>query len=135
MKKIVIPLLMGILIAGCAKSVKEERVYSLEGINLNRVMGIMGPYAPLMTDDGILFRVYVPEATFVTIAGSFNGWSDWTTPMTDDGTGVWSITVDLDEGKKYQYKYVVDGFWIADPDNTNATPDGYGGVNSIIDLR
>lgn len=124
MKKLFVFLSLALLITACAPK-----------INLNRLSGKPGPYAPIIEDDGVLFQIYVPNATLVNLAGSFNGWSDWTTPLEDQGDGLWTLKVELDEGKRYQYKYVVDGYWIADPDNPETSPDGFGGVNSIIDLK
>ena len=112
-----------LILAGCAS------------INLNRVKGIRGEYAPKATENGVLFSIKVPEATLVTIAGNFNGWDGQVTPMTKDVGGVWSIELPLEKGQKYYYKFLVDGFWIADPDNTNTVSDGGNGVNSVVEIK
>ena len=68
----------------------------------------------------------------VFLAGSFNDWNDSKTRMNDsDGDGTYSVTLLLSEGE-YQYKFVVDGDWKADPNNADTTDDGFGGQNSIL---
>ncbi len=79
------------------------------------------------------FEYYNPGARQVFIAGDFNSWSPNATEMESDGDGNWSKTVVLKPGK-YGYKYIVDGNWQPDPDNPRTQPDGYGGVNSLVEI-
>jgi glycosidase len=68
----------------------------------------------------------------VTLAGTFNGWDKWATPMKKDSLGIWRVTLILEEGI-YQYKFVVDGTsWFPDPHSDDYAPDGFGGKNSVI---
>lgn len=73
----------------------------------------------------------------VLLSGSFNSWAS--TAKTADvltdptGSGVWTVTKKLPTGV-HQYKYIVDGKWMADANNPNQTPDGYGGKNSVIEV-
>ena len=103
-------------------------------LDLNRTKGIRGEYAPKVTDKGVVFSMKMPEATLVTIAGSFNGWNPRVTMLTADN-GIWTITLPLKKGQKYLYKFVVDGYWIADPDNPDTVSDGYGGANSVVAVK
>lgn len=48
------------------------------------------------------------------IAAEFNGWKAENTPMKLLKSGDFTVTVTLDQGKEYQYRYVVDGQWITD---------------------
>ena len=41
----------------------------------------------------------------VFIAGSFNEWPDPGMPMTDNGDGTWSATVELEQGATVEYKF------------------------------
>ncbi|OHD56547.1 MAG: hypothetical protein A2014_04445 [Spirochaetes bacterium GWF1_49_6] len=104
-------------------------------LNLNRVNNIKGPNYPAVTDTGITFAVAAPEATLVMLAGNFNGWNKQANPMTVSSNGVWSLVMDLKKGKTYYYKFVIDGYWVADPDNPDTVSDGMGGVNSVLDLK
>lgn len=122
MKFLRITLLSLLLLTECGKT-----------LNLNRVKGIKGPNYPKIVDNGVIFAVDVPQASYVTIAGSFNGWNPQVTPLTNTN-GLWMILLDLKPGKTYSYKFVIDGFWVADPDNPDTRSDGYGSVNSVIKI-
>lgn len=101
-------------------------------INLNRVKKIKGNYYPLIEADKVTFRIFMPQAEIVNVAGSFNSWNPEATALSKNEKGEWTTTLELKTNRKYAYKYLIDGFWVADPDNPNTEPDGYGGVNSII---
>ncbi|MBL7826415.1 MAG: T9SS type A sorting domain-containing protein [Saprospiraceae bacterium] len=66
----------------------------------------------------------------VRLAGSFTNWTD--APMTDQGNGVWSITLPLTEGTSYQYKFKngPNGWEQAPP--ACGVDDGFGGYNRGI---
>ncbi|MEL6539057.1 MAG: glycogen-binding domain-containing protein, partial [Bacteroidota bacterium] len=70
------------------------------------------------------------DAKFVSIGGFFNGWNVWDMPLkkTDQG---WEGTLDLPPGR-YPYKFIVDGVWTMDPNNTDTEDDGYGNTNSLL---
>ncbi len=123
MKKLVLFLALGSLLVSCGPQVK-----------LNRLSGKKGPHYPLIQGNKVSFQVLVPEASLVTLAGNFNGWNAQITPMRADTNGLWTIDVELKAGKKYYYKYVIDGFWVADPDNPDTVPDGFSGQNSVIQI-
>ncbi len=84
--------------------------------------------------EGTKFSVKAPNASKVCIAGSFNNWSADSDPMSKDNSGIWTITKKLKSGK-YQYKFVIDGNWSLDSGNLNTSDDGYGGKNSIIEVK
>lgn len=80
----------------------------------------------------VTFRIYLPKAKTVYLAGTFNNWSTSLDPLTKNSNGVWYIHKILNKGT-YQYKYVVDGTnWIADPNSIELTNDGLGKYNSIV---
>ncbi len=84
--------------------------------------------APEKAAGGIRFTYTDPNAGSVSWAGEFNGWNTSATPMAKDAKGVWSVVVPLPAGE-HQYKFVVDGQWIADPEN-GATAGDMG--NSVV---
>jgi len=55
------------------------------------------------------------NAKTVSLSGSFNGWKKDELIMNKTSTG-WELPYTLGPGN-YQYKYIVDGKWISDPDN------------------
>jgi len=65
----------------------------------------------------------------VFLSGSFNDWSTLKGAMqkTDGG---WMLDVKLDPGA-YEYKYIVDGRWMTDPNNLQHVDDGAGNENSV----
>ena len=80
------------------------------------------------TPRGVKFEYYNPDAKQVYLAGEFNEWSTTSLPMRKEKDGTWWIVIKLSPGK-YEYKFVVDGQWVADPDNP-VTVGAYG--NSLV---
>ena len=64
----------------------------------------------------------------VQLAGDFNNWKP--IQMCRETGRVFAIDVPLRSGT-YQYKFIVDGQWVPDPDNTLSTPNSYGTTNSV----
>ncbi len=57
----------------------------------------------------------VGEARKACVAAEFNGWNVDKTPMKALKNGDFTVTVALDKGREYQYRYVIDGnHWITD---------------------
>jgi hypothetical protein len=85
----------------------------------------------------IKLSLNIPDAKDVFICGDFNDWKpDEVRLKEQDETGLWTITLSLQPGKVYQYMFVVDGNkWLVDPIVTTYVDDGFGGKNSLIDLR
>jgi len=77
------------------------------------------------------FSIRAPAATKVYLAGEFNEWNSTATPMKKQSNGDWVVTMQLRAGT-YQYKFVVDGNWVPDPDNTDRISDDRGGFNSVL---
>jgi len=83
----------------------------------------------------VIFKLYYPSATKVAVAGSFNNWNKDSNLMKKGKGGMWVLKLKLDAGT-YQYKYVInDKDWIPDPMNENTSDDGYGGINSVIEVK
>jgi len=64
----------------------------------------------------------------VHLAGDFNHWHP--EPMSRHETG-FHAAVELDPGV-YQYKFIVDGQWQADPASKENAPNGFGTMNSVV---
>jgi hypothetical protein len=82
----------------------------------------------------VRFALHKPEAKGVSLCGDFNGWSPGATPMKRHDDGRWETTVVLAPGR-YQYKFVADGEWIADPAAQKNVPNEHGIMNSIVEVR
>ncbi|MGC1205194.1 MAG: hypothetical protein WA839_09950 [Flavobacteriaceae bacterium] len=73
------------------------------------------------------------DAKKVILAGSFNKWDEHLFEMkkTDDG---WELTLQM-KPDIYQYRFIVDGQWMEDPDNNNKTRNEYSEYNSVINIK
>ena len=64
----------------------------------------------------------------VMLAGDFSMWEPVAMRKQKDGS--YACSVSLDTGS-YQYKFIVDGEWISDPDHPQRVADPFGGHNSL----
>jgi len=73
------------------------------------------------------------SATSVSLHGDFapDGWTTGV-EMTPAAGGGFEVTIPANDEQVIVYKFVVDGQWIADPENARKSPDGYGGFNSVV---
>ena len=75
------------------------------------------------------------SAAEVSIIGSFNNWEPGATPMKREAKGGWTANVQLRPGR-YAYKLLVNRKQkIVDPSNPVTEPDGFGGRNSVLEVR
>lgn len=81
----------------------------------------------------IEFQLYDPQARKVFIAGTFNDWNPTATPMRQQGDGKWTAVLKLKPGR-YEYKFVVDGNWQADPMSWQSVRNAFDGFNSVVDV-
>jgi hypothetical protein len=83
----------------------------------------------------VVVRYTNSNATEVSIIGSFNNWEPGATPMRREGKGTWTVHLQLRPGK-YTYKLLVNRKQkIIDPANPASEPDGFGGSNSVLEVR
>ncbi|WP_147634622.1 isoamylase early set domain-containing protein [Treponema pectinovorum] len=70
----------------------------------------------------------------VTIAGDFNSWSSTETPLKKEKNGSFSVTLELEAGKEYQYRYLLDGSrWENDWDADKYIPAPFSNTeNSVV---
>ncbi len=84
---------------------------------------------------GVTFRVWAPNATTVSVPGTFNGWNSTANPLVKEGaSGLWSADVSAAR-PGHEYKYVINGSsWWKDPRSRKVTSSGYNssGANSIV---
>lgn len=64
----------------------------------------------------------------VALAGAFNGWAPQAMRKQKDGS--FACSVDLEPGT-YEYKFIVDGQWVVDPDTNAWAMNAYGSFNSV----
>jgi 1,4-alpha-glucan branching enzyme len=78
------------------------------------------------------FKLSANEAKSVAVAGSFNQWSTKKTPLRKEGE-CWTTTLKLPRGR-YEYRFVVDGQWVSDPNAKESVANPFGGSNSVLGL-
>ena len=83
----------------------------------------------------VTFTVRAEAGKAVYLAGCFNQWNPTGKKMTDKKKdGVYSTTIKLAPGT-YEYKFVIDGVWCADPENTDVVKNDCGTLNSVITVK
>ncbi|MEN8182976.1 MAG: AAA family ATPase [Myxococcota bacterium] len=83
----------------------------------------------------VVVQFRAEDVTDVRIAGDFNGWIPdkgvRSMIQSEDGSRVWTKILQLPPGT-YEYRYVVDGEWQADPENPNTAEGPVGNKNSVL---
>lgn len=71
-------------------------------------------------------------ADTIHLVGDFNNWNCTATPLRLCEYG-WSVSLELDAGKEYQYRYLVNGTdWYNDWRADRYEPNEFGGDNSVV---
>jgi len=83
----------------------------------------------------VLPKAAAPDAGSVCILGEFNNWSADVHPLEKREDGDFAISLELDAGRAYRFRYVIDGWkfendWFAD----RYEPNPYGGEDSVVDV-
>ena len=81
----------------------------------------------------VTFTVHAEKGKAVYLAGSFNEWDPTAKKMAFKG-GVYTAELKLAPGS-YEYKFVIDGVWCADPENANSIANDQGTFNSIVEVK
>lgn len=100
----------------------------------------MGPqkrYLKTRNVSKVTFRLphdAAPDAEHVNLVGDFNHWNPVATPMTRLKSGDFKATVDLEPGREYEYRYLIENrVWENDWDADAYRPSGIPGAeNSVV---
>ncbi len=132
--------LAGAMAAAC---VATMAVVGLLRVMPERVVEVPVAQAPVQTiaaqanpESKVFVRLVLlqPGAQSVAVAGDFNGWDPGQTKLERSEDGMWTATITLKPGR-YQYMFVIDGKqWIADPLAGEASGDGFGSENAVLDV-
>jgi len=69
----------------------------------------------------------------VFLVGDFNEWDEEATPMQQLKDGRFKVILELEPGKEYQYRYLVNGDeWHNDWEADKYVPNPYSGDNSVV---
>lgn len=78
-------------------------------------------------------RIAAPDAKAVCIVGDFNGWSIYASPMKRLRTGDFTITLEVEPGREYQFRYLIDeDRWENDWNADKYVKSPYGSDNSVV---
>ncbi|HWS87618.1 MAG TPA: S8 family serine peptidase [Pyrinomonadaceae bacterium] len=114
----------GVLDARRAVEEATREIHSLSAENF-------GP--PRVEGGRLVFFYHDDTAASVALAGDFNGWEF--SPLKREEDGLWRVRIDLPAGGRYRYKFVADGArWTEDPANGFKEDDGFGGLNSVLNI-
>lgn len=81
----------------------------------------------LSADGGVTFRYRAPKADGVKASGQFGKDAE----MTKDSNGVWSVTVPSVPAGVHEYRFVVDGISVMDPQNSMIKPQRWPSVSIL----
>ncbi|MBN1863903.1 MAG: glycogen-binding domain-containing protein [Victivallales bacterium] len=85
-----------------------------------------------VTGRHILFNLSVEPGSRVSVAGTFNDWNPDASPMKDNpGSGHCKATLFIPTGV-HEYKFVVDGEWLTDPNCKESVTNDCGSMNSVL---
>jgi 1,4-alpha-glucan branching enzyme len=75
----------------------------------------------------------MPDAQSVSVAGDFCDWQTDRCRLKKDKKGVWTTTITLAPGR-YEYRLVVDGEWVNDPNCAERATNEFGGENCVLQV-
>jgi len=132
--------LAGAMAAACIAIVAMVGVVKMVPERIVEVPVVATPVQTIAANTDRESKVFVrlvllqPGAHSVAVAGDFNGWNPGQTKLERSEGGMWTATISLKPGR-YQYMFVVDGKqWIADPLAGEASGDGFGAENAVLDV-
>ncbi len=78
------------------------------------------------------FRLPAQRGKHIFLAGVFNDWSPTATPMKWNArASAYVASLALPPGR-YEYKYVIDGYWCIDPYCPEWVVNEHGSLNSVL---
>lgn len=82
----------------------------------------------------VTFKVRAESGSRVFLAGTFNNWDTSAKQMVDKkGDGNFTAVILLAPGS-YEYKFLIDGTWCADPECKEWLQNEHGTLNSVIKI-
>jgi 1,4-alpha-glucan branching enzyme len=100
-------------------------------------MSVSKQYLKTRPVSKVTFRVprdQAGEARTAALVGDFNGWDPKATRMRKLKSGEFKVTLDLEVGREYQYRYLLDDAeWTNDESADRYVPAGIAGAeNSVV---
>ena len=99
-------------------------------------MSLKKQYNKTNSDCKVTFRLskeLAEEANYVFLAGDFNNWDTQNTPLKKLKSGEFSVTLNLQKGQEYQFKYLVNGKeWLNELDADKNVINEFQTENSVV---
>ena len=81
----------------------------------------------------VTFKLPEVEAQKAAVLGEFNEWSEEVHPMKKRKDGSFSVTLSLDAGQDYRFRYLLDeDRWVNDEAPDQLVMNRYGGQDCVI---
>jgi 1,4-alpha-glucan branching enzyme len=81
----------------------------------------------------VTFELTPAVADSAAVVGDFNGWSIEADPMERGDDGSFRRTIQLELGRQYRFRYVIDGErWVNAWDADDYVPNDHGGDDSVV---
>lgn len=75
------------------------------------------------------------EADQIAVLGDFNAWDEAAHPLKRRKDGTFSVTLSLDAGQDYRFRYLIDGEqWSNETECDTLAPNPFGSCDSVIAL-
>jgi len=83
--------------------------------------------------DFVLPAAVAADAESAYLVGDFNNWDEGATPMKKLKNGTFKVTLDLEPGREYRFRYLVNGNqWHNDWDADRYEANPFSGDNSVV---
>ena len=83
----------------------------------------------------VLSKNITASANHVNLTGDFNNWDIESIPMKKTKSGEFSVSIDLEKGKEYQFKYIIDGKeWLNEMEADKFVLNEFQSENSVVVL-
>ena len=79
----------------------------------------------------VVIKLEDKKAKEVFLMGDFNKWDADRHPMKRGKDGNWERVIMIPPGR-YEYKFLADGEWRNDPDNSDFCHNCYGSLNNVL---
>lgn len=83
----------------------------------------------------VTFSVEAKDATTASVVGDFNGWNPTEGLLSKLKTGTFKNTFELPKDASYEFKYVIDGVYVNEPESDSFVFNEFAGAqNSVLAL-
>jgi len=86
---------------------------------------------PQPVSGGVRFSIEAEHARDVRVTGEFTGWSFDGIALERGSDGIWSRVIEVPPGA-YEYRFILDGVWVKDPNNLESVLNEFGQENSVV---